>query len=565
MHGRRFNLQGPSNGRLSDHPLARGLTDHPAARKVSDLLFVVSTFVRAGIARPGRPDRTAGVAWALFRWGTTLAGGYVGAAARYPHETALIDELGTLTFRELDRRTNALAGGFARHGIGAGQGVAIMCRNHRGFVEASVACSKLGAHALYLNTAFAAPLVTAVVERENPVAVVYDQEFEPVVAQSTEGRRAFMAWVEDRAQAPHPSLEDLIAAHPESAPSPPPEPGRTVILTSGTTGPPKGANRASPGSLAPAAGLLSRIPLRARETTLISAPLFHAWGFAHMFLGTALGSTLVLRRRFDPEDAVRTIAKQRADALVVVPVMLQRIVGLGEEVLRRYDTSSLRVIAVSGSALSGALARRALESFGDVVYNLYGSTEVSWATIADPSDLRAAPGTAGRAPRGTTVKILDEHGHELPDGQSGVIFVGSELLFEGYTSGADKDRFGALMSTGDVGHFDAAGRLFIDGRDDDMIVSGGENVYPGEVEELLGGVPGVRDVAVVGVDDDEWGQRLRAYVEPEDGATLSEQALKDHVKGHLAGFKVPRDVVFVDELPRTATGKVLKRELRVRS
>jgi fatty-acyl-CoA synthase len=542
----------------------RRISGSAVVRRVADLVFVARTFIRAGMAGPSRPDRALGALLALHRWGTTLAGGYVAAAARHPQRTAIIDEHGPLSFAELDRRSSALANGFARHGVGPGRGVAIMCRNHRGFVEASLACSKLGAHALYLNTAFAGPLVTAVVEREEPVAVVYDQEFSDAVARATEGRTAFVAWVEDRERASHPSLEDVIASHPQTPPTPPSEPGRTVILTSGTTGPPKGANRASPGSLAPAAGLLSRIPLRAQEVTLIAAPLFHAWGFAHMFLGTALGSTLVLRRRFEPEDTVRTIAEQRASALIVVPVMLQRIVELGHPVLNRHDTSSLRVIAVSGSALSGALARRALEHFGDVVYNLYGSTEVAWATIADPTDLRAAPGTAGRPPRGTIVKLLDGSGTEVAPGESGVIFVGSELLFEGYTSGADKARVGALMSTGDIGHFDAGGRLFIDGRDDDMIVSGGENVYPGEVEEVLNGVAGVREAAVVGVEDPEWGQRLRAYIEVENGAALTEQALKDEVRGTLAGYKVPRDVLFVEELPRNATGKVLKRELRAR-
>ena len=527
-----------------------------------DLVFVVRTFKRAGMLRPSRPDRLLKVLLALHRFGTTLAGGYMGAAARYPDERALVDELGTLTFAQLDRRSSALANGFAARGVAAGKAVAIMCRNHRGFVEASIACSKLGAHAVYLNTSFAAPLVAAVVEREDPVAIVYDQEFAGEVERAAAGRSAFVGWIDDAPSCDHPTLEDVIADGDDRTPSPPPEPGRTVILTSGTTGPPKGANRASPGSLAPAAGLLSRIPLKARGVTVIAAPLFHAWGFAHMFLGTALGSTLVLARRFDPENTLRLIAEQRADTLIVVPVMLQRIVELDETVRRRYDTSSLRVVAVSGSALSGTLAGRAMDALGDVVYNLYGSTEVAWATIADPRDLRAAPGTAGRPPRGTTVKILSDQRAELPTGQSGEIFVGSELLFEGYTGGADKLRLGALMSTGDVGHFDGEGRLFIDGRDDDMIVSGGENVYPGEVEELLDGLPGIREAAVVGVPDDEWGERLRAFVALEDGVELTAEALKDQVRQNLAGFKVPRDVVFVDELPRNATGKVLKRDLR---
>jgi fatty-acyl-CoA synthase len=203
-----------------------------------------------------------------------------------------------------------------------------------------------------------------------------------------------------------------------------------------------------------------------------------------------------------------------------------------------------------------------MDTFGDVLYNLYGSTEVAWATIAGPGDLRAAPGTAGRPPRGTVVRILDAAGEELPVGRSGRIFVGSELLFDGYTGGGDKQRLGSLMSTGDVGHFDAEGRLFVDGRDDEMIVSGAENVYPTEVEELLAHVSGVREVAVVGVPDDEFGQRLRAYVALEDGAALSERQLQDHVRSNLARYKVPREVVFVRELPRNATGKILKRELR---
>jgi acyl-CoA synthetase (AMP-forming)/AMP-acid ligase II len=313
--------------------------------------------------------------------------------------------------------------------------------------------------------------------------------------------------------------------------------------------------------MSPAAALLSAIPLHARETTMIAAPLFHSWGFAHMALGTALASTLVLRRRFDPLDTLHAIADHEAAALIVVPVMLQRILELGPEVVGSVDTSSLKVIAASGSALTGPLAERVMDAFGDKLYNLYGSTEVAWASIASPEDLRAAPGTAGRPPWGTAVEILDRDLQPVATGQTGRIFVGSEMLFEGYTGGGDKDRTRGLMSTGDVGHLDAEGRLFVDGRDDDMIVSGGENVFPGEVEDLLAKVSGVSDVAVIGVPDDEFGQRLRAYVVPAAGATLTEDDLKAHIRSHLARYKVPREITFVAELPRNATGKVLKREL----
>jgi acyl-CoA synthetase (AMP-forming)/AMP-acid ligase II len=245
----------------------------------------------------------------------------------------------------------------------------------------------------------------------------------------------------------------------------------------------------------------------------------------------------------------------------VVPVMLQRILELPEEGRDRYDLHALRVIAVSGSALPGPLATATMDAFGDIVYNLYGSTEVAWATIATPEDLRAAPGTAGRPPRGTIVKLYDEDGREVPQGDTGRIFVGNEMMFEGYTGGGSKEVINGLMATGDVGHFDRGGRLHVDGRDDDMIVSGGENVFPAEVEDLLAGHAAVADVAVFGVDDEKFGQRLKAVVVKRKGKQVSEKELKDYVKSNLAGYKVPRDIEFVDGLPRTATGKVLKREL----
>jgi acyl-coenzyme A synthetase/AMP-(fatty) acid ligase len=289
--------------------------------------------------------------------------------------------------------------------------------------------------------------------------------------------------------------------------------------------------------------------------------MFHSWGYGHFTLAMPLASTLVLPRRFDPEGTLRAIAQHRASALAVVPVMLQRILELPDEVIERYDFSCLRVIAASGSALPGELATRVMDVFGDVLYNLYGSTEVAWATIATPADLRAASGGAGRPPLGTVVKLLDGDGREVPMGERGRIFAANEMVFDGYTGGGGKEIVGGLMSTGDTGHFDAGGRLFVDGRDDEMIVSGGENVFPREVEDLLADHPDVEEAAVIGVEDKEFGQRLKAFVVLREGATLDEEEIKRHVKHNLARYKVPREVVFLDELPRNATGKVLKREL----
>ncbi|HEX9970044.1 MAG TPA: AMP-binding protein, partial [Acidimicrobiales bacterium] len=340
------------------------------------------------------------------------------------------------------------------------------------------------------------------------------------------------------------------------------KPGRTVILTSGTTGTPKGATRGAPKGAGPAAALFSRIPLRARETTVISAPLFHSWGLAHMNLAMALGSTVVLQRRFEPEAALRAVADNKASALIVVPVMLQRMLALPESVTSTLDVSSLRVVGASGSALTGELAVEWMDRFGDNLYNLYGSTEVAWATIATPADLRAAPGTAGKPPLGTRVRVVDDEGRDVPPGTTGRIFVGNELQFEGYTGGGGKAMLDGLMSVGDVGHFDHEGRLFVEGREDDMIVSGGENVFPSEVEDLLSRLDTVADVAVVGVPDEEFGQRLKAFVVKAPGAAITAEQVKAHVKQHLARYKVPRDVEFLDELPRNTTGKVLRRELR---
>ena len=533
-------------------------------RDLRQKLTVARTLLDTGMLHPNWPDRTMRALAALRRYGPTPAAAYRGAAINHPQRAALVDERGMLTFRDVDRRTNALARALREQGIGEGDGVAIMCRNHRGFIEATVACSKLGANALYLNTAFAAPQIKDVLAREAPLAVVYDEEFSELVAAGAEQRMRFLAWSAATADGDGKplTLEQLIAASEGAPLEPPAEKGRVVILTSGTTGTPKGAARKQPESIAPAAALFSKIPLRARQTTMIAAPMFHSWGFAHFTLGLPLASTLVLRRRFDPEDTLRAVSQHGASVLVLVPVMLQRILDLGEQTIARYDVRSLKVIALSGSALPGELALRAMDLFGDVLYNLYGSTEVAWATIATPAELRAAPGTAGTPPIGTVVKLLDEHGREVPRGEVGRIFVGNEMTFDGYTGGGGKEVIDGLMSTGDVGRLDEAGRLFVEGRDDEMIVSGGENVFPREVEDLLSDHEQVREAAVVGVSDEEFGQRLRAFVVPHEGAAPSEEELQAYVKANLARFKVPREVIFLEELPRNATGKVLKRELR---
>jgi len=525
------------------------------AAGLSNGLTSARVLAGSGIVRPYGPVKLAKLGLLVKSWGTGPAGGFASLAIRYPNRVGLIDERGSLTFGEIHRRSNALAHALREKGIVEGDSVALMARNHRGFLEASLATAKLGADVLYLNTAFAGPQLVDVLERETPKAVIHDEEFTGLLEGAPVGVRV-LGWVDTATDAD--TIDSLIARFPGEDLKAPGRHSRAVILTSGTTGTPKGAPRSEAG-LDAAVALLSRMPLQEGWKTHIAAPLFHTWGFAHLALGMLLGSTVVLTRKFDPETCLRLTQDNACDSLVVIPVMLQRILQLPEATLASYDLSSVKVVAASGSALPGDLGTEWMDRFGDNLYNIYGSTEVAYAAVARPDDLRAAPGTAGKPPHGTVVRILDADGEEVPQGQSGRIFVGNGLLFEGYTGGGGKEVIDGLMSSGDVGRFDSNGRLFIEGRDDEMIVSGGENVFPKEVEDCLTRHEYVVEVAAIGVDDVDFGKRLRAFVVVSQ--PVEEGVLRDWVKANLARFKVPREFVFLDELPRNATGKILKREL----
>jgi fatty-acyl-CoA synthase len=527
--------------------------------RFGDEAYYVALCVRAGLVGPELPHRVAQMLLSFERYGM-LGGAMSLAGLRHADQIALIDERGKLTYKELDRRVNSLATAWRRQGVRAGDGVAILARNHRGFLEAFFAGAKCGSRIILFNTSFSAPQVREVAEREGVDVFVYDEEFSEMV-QGIEPRRGrWLSWADSEPEADE-TLDALIKAAPDEAPPKPEQGPKVVILTSGTTGTPKGAGRDVPWSLSPIGGLLSKVPYRAREVTELSVPMFHALGFSQALLGIALGSTLVLHRKFEPVGTLQSLQDRGASAMIVVPVMLQRMLDLEDSEWEGREFPQLRIIFVSGSQLGAELGRRVTERFGPVIYNLYGSTEIAFATIATPEDLEAAPSTVGRVVHGAVVKILDDDGHEREQGDSGRIFVGNAIQFEGYTGGGSKDEVGGLMASGDVGHFDENGRLFIDGRDDEMIVSGGENVFPAEVEELLVKLDGVAEAAAIGVEDEDFGQRLKAFVVRSNGAELSEDEVKAYVKDNLARYKVPREVVFLDELPRNATGKVLKREL----
>ncbi len=521
--------------------------------------------VRAGIIAPLRPDKYLRIAAVARREGLSVTSGFAMSAQRCPNRPALVDELGALTFRQLDQRGDALAAALQGLPGSTPEVVAIMCRNHRGFVEALLAANRIGADVLLLNTSFAGPALAEVANREGADAVIYDEEFTDSVDRALADKpdtTRVVAWT-DQPQAHATTVEKLIAAHPGERPAKTGRSGKLILLTSGTTGNPKGAKH-SGGGATELKAILDRVPWHTEETTVVVAPMFHAWGFSQLVFAASLGCTVVTRRKFDPEATLELIDRYQATGLCVVPVMFDRIMDLPEEVRRRYSGRSLRFATASGSRMRPDVVTRFMDEFGDIIYNNYNATEAGMIATATPADLRAAPDTAGKPASGTEIRILDSELRPVPTGEVGQIFVRNSNRFDGYTTGAGKNFHDGFMASGDVGRLDDAGRLYVVGRDDEMIVSGGENVYPIEVEKTLSAHPDVAEAAVLGVDDEQYGQRLAAFVVPAPGASTTVEKLKQHVRDNLANYKVPREIVLVDELPRSSTGKIVRRDLLAR-
>ena len=551
--------------KLTDLPLQAVAKAQQLVERGSAELHYAYKMLEAGAFKLEPPQNVAAMLADIRRWGEF---GMIPAlnARRTPNRTAIIDDFGEITFNELDEAAHEVANGLLKMGVKGGDGVAILARNHRWFLIAVYGCARAGARIILLNSEFSGPQIKEVSEREGAKLIIYDDEYFDAVSKADPelGKLRALGVNPDKedSSSTDETLEDLVA---RSSGKPAPKATKhssIIILTSGTTGTPKGANRSTPPTLAPIGGVLSHVPFKSGEVTSLPAPMFHALGFLHATIAMMLGTTLVLRRRFKPAGVLEDIEKHKVTAVVVVPVMLSRMVDALEAMERKPNLSSLRIVFVSGSQLGAELATRALKDLGPVVYNLYGSTEIAFATIARPKDLSINPATVGPVVKGVKVKILDDNGNEKPQGEVGRIFVGNFFPFEGYTGGGHKQIIDGLMSSGDVGYFDEHGLLYVSGRDDEMIVSGGENVFPAEVEDLISGHPDVVEATALGVEDKEWGHRLRAFVVKTDGASIGEDDIKTYVREHLARYKVPREVVFLDELPRNPTGKVLKRELR---
>ena len=528
---------------------------------VGDAVDTVAALAKAGFLAPMRPDRAVRMMAAVRSEGLSITTGFATAAQRCPKRYGLIDELGALTWGELEDRSNALAAGLQHLSDGRPKVVGVMCRNHRGFVESLVAITRIGADLLLLNTSFAGPALADVVARENVDTIIYDEEFTESVDRALLDRpnvRRILAWTDRRV--PGRSVEKLIHTNLGRRPAKAYHKSRLILLTSGTTGKPKGAKH-SGGGASNLVAILRRTPWRLEETTVVAAPMFHAWGFSQLVFASAMACTVVTRRKFDPEATLALVDRHEATGLCVVPVMFDRIMDLPDDVRRRYSGKSLRFAACSGSRMRPDVVTKFMDEFGDIIYNNYNATEAGMIATATPADLRAEPDTAGTPAEGTEIRIYDDEFEEVPVGEVGRIFVKNSTQFDGYTSGGTKDFHDGFMSSGDLGRMDDNGRLFVVGRDDEMIVSDGENVYLLEVEKTLMTHPAVAEASVLGVVDDRFGPRLVAFVVMNDERICNAEDLKAHVRDNLAKYKVPREITTLPELPRGDTGKILRNEL----
>ncbi|WP_267890599.1 acyl-CoA ligase FadD12 [Mycolicibacterium conceptionense] len=528
--------------------------------RVTDAAGLVATMRRAGIITAMRPDKYLRIASAMARENMSVTSGFAASAQRCPNRPGLVDELGTLTWQQVDQQADALATGLQALPTGEPKVVGIMARNHRGFVLSLIAANRIGADVLLLNTSFAAPALAEVINRESVDAVIYDEEFTDTATLALSdrpGAARIVAWTDTHAH--DLTVAKLVEQHRGEEPRRASEKGKVILLTSGTTGTPKGAKHSGGGPEVLKA-ILDRTPWHTEERVVIVAPMFHAWGFSQLAFAASMACTIVTRRKFDPEATLELVDRHRAKGLCVVPVMFDRIMDLPENVLNRYDGRTLRFAAASGSRMRPDVVTAFMDRFGDIIYNNYNATEAGMIATATPADLRAAPDTAGKPAEGTEIRILDSEFKQVPTGEVGTIYVRNSTQFDGYTSGSTKDFHEGFMSSGDVGYLDEAGRLFVVGRDDEMIVSGGENVYPIEVEKVIAGHPDVAEAAVLGVEDTQYGQRLAAFVVL--AGTITADGLKAYVRENLANYKVPRDITVLDELPRNSTGKIDRRQLQ---
>jgi acyl-CoA synthetase (AMP-forming)/AMP-acid ligase II len=490
-------------------------------------------------------------------------------AAAKPDAPALIDGDRTYSWREYLERRNRLAHALAGLGLRAGEHAIVYAPNSAEHLLAGAAVRAVGAIPVPMNHRLVAEEVAYILDDSDAAVVLVGDPFLATAEAVRAGAGRVRAWItvgrERRPWAAH--LAYLVQAGDPAGVTMDAtgNVGGSMIYTAGTTGKPKGARRRAMEQ----AALLPRLQafdLVRPHVHLVAGPLYHSapGGFAlytHVF-----GGTVVVMPRFDPEQALALIARHRVTSTFMAPILLKRIVDLPAAVRARHDLTSMQVIVMAAAPCPMKVKEDVLRVFGPVLYEFYGSTELGVNTVLRPEDVLRKPGSCGRAAPGIELAVLDGEGRPVETGEPGELFVRRyEGVFDEYYKKPEATRQtqrGDWLSVGDVAWVDEDGFVYICDRLRDMVISGGVNIYPAEVEDVLHRHPAVHDVAVFGVPDDDWGERLHAAVQPRADARVTADELIEFARGHLGGYKVPREVSFHQELPRDSAGKLLKRVLR---
>jgi fatty-acyl-CoA synthase/long-chain acyl-CoA synthetase len=490
-------------------------------------------------------------------------------AAKTPDAVALIEGEQRLTWsEELDRR-NRLASSLRTLGIGRGDNVIIYEHNSLDSMIVPAAVRAIGAVAVPMNHRLTNEEVTYILDNADAAAVFVGDAFLPVAGAVRPHAGKVRHWIlmgkERRPWALH--IDDLVGSgSPEAPPADAAQGlGGSMIYTGGTTGRPKGAIR---GAVDPQVTrrFLEALDLAEPHVHLVAGPLYHSAPGSFAMTSQMFGGSVVVMRKFDPEEALRLIQARRCTSTFMAPTLVKRIVDLPAATRARYDVSSMRVLVVAAAPCPMRVKEQAMEYFGPVFYEFYGSTELSVNTILRPEDVLRKPGSCGRAAPGIELAILDDDGKPLPEGEAGELYVRRYPgVFDGYYRNPEATREtqrGDWLSVGDVAYVDAEGFYYICDRKRDMIISGGVNIYPAEIEDVLHRHPDIEDVGVFGVPDDEWGERVHAAVQPRTGAALTADDVMAFARRHMADYKTPREVSFHPGFPRDAAGKLIKRVLR---
>jgi len=539
-------------------------------------LFFAKTLRAAGVLVPIRPTALAQFAKVArhTKLGPHLA--VMFHAATNPDKEAIVEYgprgVTRMTWSDFDAAINRLANALHARGVTAGSRVATMLPNCTEYLVAQQALARLSATAVQIGYRLKGAEIAHILENSQPSATIAHVDYLPALreARKLAGRHDEMIAV----GGPGLDLRDADEWERALAAADPHEPpkvsggdgGGVIVYTSGTTGKPKGANRSyKKTGFESVAEMILKVGIRADDRHLVVCPLYHSAAPAFVAIMMALGATIVLQDHFEPEPCLSIIERERITCTLMVPTMLIRIAALPPETIAKYSTRSLRWVMSGAAPLSTEAARRFMEAFGPILWNFYGSTETGLVTLAGPGDHVARPGTIGKAMRGNQIRLLDDQGHPVPQGQVGELYARNSTLITGYhgndkaTTEAQREGF---YSVGDIGRVDADGYYYLESRKHDMVISGGVNIYPREIEDHLSTHPKILEAAVVGVPDPEWGETLRAFIVLRNGERLSESDVVDYCRSALADYKRPRKVTFLAELPRNPTGKILKRELR---